>query len=343
MAKSAGNEFEEFKNKSVLHRCQLLLLWFIATFGAPSLAALPQWQPVDSVEFVVGAGPGGGNDNIARKIQKILQERKLVASPINVVNKPGGGGAISLNYLSQRSGTGNIIGITSNTILTNHITNKSPLNYTNLTPISILINEYISFNVKPDSQIKTGKDLVAKLRTDPGSIVVGISTALGNINHIAFATVARAIGADPKKAKVVVFSSSGASITALLGGHVDVVVGPTSIAATHMASGNMRAIAVTSPQRRSGVFSGTPTWKELGVDAVVDNWRGLIAPKDITAAQIAYWDKVLGEMFKTEEWRKEVDANYWDNAAKNSKETEQYLKVQYDEIKKELIELGFAK
>lgn len=334
---------DKSKNRYGLLRSRLFLLWFMAGFGTLAIAASPQWQPADSVEFVVGAGPGGGNDNIARKIQKILQDKKLVVSPINVVNKPGGGGAISLSYLSQRTGMGNFIGISSNTILTNHISKKSPLNYTDLTPISILINEYISFNVKPDSPIKTGKDLVAKLQTDPGSIVVGISTSLGNINHIAFATVARAVGADPKKAKIVVFSSSGASITALLGGHVDIVVGPTSIAAAHLASGNLRAIAVTSPQRRIGVFSAIPTWKELGVDAIVDNWRGLIGPKDMTSAQIAYWDTTLGRMFKTEEWKKEVDANHWDNAAKSSKETEQYLKAQYDDIKNELIELGFAK
>jgi putative tricarboxylic transport membrane protein len=333
----------ELKNRYGLLPARLFLLGFMAGFGTLAIAASPQWQPADNVEFVVGAGAGGGNDNIARKIQKILQEKKLVASPITVVNKPGGGGAISLNYLSQRTGIGNIIAITSNTILTNHINKKSAINYTDLTPLSILINEYISFNVTPDSTIKTGKDLIAKLQASPDSVIVGISSSLGNINHIAFATVARAIGADPRKAKIVVFPSSGASLTALMGGHVDLVVGPTSIAAAHLASGNLRAIAVTSPKRRTGVFSAVPTWKELGVDAIVDNWRGLIGPKDMTAAQIAYWDTTLGKMFKTEDWEKEVEANYWDNAAKNSKETEQYLRAQYADIKRELVELGFVK
>lgn len=331
------------KNRRVLAHALLCSCLLAAGFAPPGLAASPQWQPADNIEIVVGAGPGGGNDNIARKIQKILQDKKLVVSPISVVNKPGGGGAISLSYLGQRAGMGNFVGITSNTILTNHINKKSAINYTDLTPLSILINEYISFNVKPDSEIKTGKDLIARLQTDPGSVVVGISSSLGNINHIAFAAVARAIGADPRKAKVVVFPSSGASLTALMGGHVNIVVGPTSIAATHLASGNLRAIAVTSPKRRTGIFSAVPTWKELGVDAIVDNWRGLIGPKDMTAAQIAYWDTTLGKMFKTEEWEKEVAANYWDNAAKNSNETKQYLKAQYDDIKTELVELGFVK
>jgi putative tricarboxylic transport membrane protein len=314
-----------------------------AGLATSTLAASPQWQPADNIEIVVGAGPGGGNDNTARTIQKILHDKKLVVSPISVVNKPGGGGAIALSYLTQRTGDGSFLGVTSNTMLTNHITKKSLLNYTDLTPISILINEYISFNVKPDSPLKTGKDLIARLKADPGSVVVGISSSLGNINHIAFATVARAVGADPRKAKVVVFSSSGASLTALMGGHVALVVGPTSISARHLESGNLRALAVTSPNRRSGVFSNVPTWKELGVDAIVDNWRGLIGPKDMTAAQINYWDAALARLFQTEEWKKEVEANYWDSAAKNSANSEKFLKAQYDELKQTLAELALAK
>jgi putative tricarboxylic transport membrane protein len=333
----------DWTGRLVSTRILLCSLLSSAGFVLPTLAASPQWQPSDNVEIVVGVGPGGGNDNTARTIQSILQKTKLLVSPIAVVNKPGGGGAIALNYISQHPGSGSFLGLTSNTMLTNNITKKNPLNYTDLTPISILINEYIAFSVGPGSTIKTGKDLVARLQMNPDGVIVGISTSLGNINHIAFAAVARAVGADPKKSRIVVFQSSGDSLTALMGGHVDLVVGPTSISARHLESGSMRVLAVTSPKRRSGVLSAVPTWKELGVDAVVDNWRGLIGPKDMTAAQIAYWDDTLAKLFRTEEWRKEVDTNYWDNAAMSSKESAQYLKAQYDELKRALVELALVK
>lgn len=307
------------------------------------MAAAPAWQPDKNVELVVGAGAGGGNDNIARTIQSILQKKNYVSAPVTVVNKPGGGGAISLAYIQQHAGRGHVIGISSNTMLTNHIAGKTQVGPADLTPLAILINEYISFNVQADSPLRSGKELVAKMKANPAEVVVGISSALGNINHIAFAVVAREAGIDPKKAKVVVFKSSGASMTALMGGHVHLVVGPVSIAGRHAGSGKIRALAVTAPQRRGGELAEVPTWKELGVDAVVDNWRGVIGPKGMPAQEVAYWDSVFGRLFKADDWQKQVEQNYWDNAALTSRDAAKYLDGQYGELKKALVELELVK
>lgn len=320
---------------------------FLAALAAVLLIAGPAsaqgWKPEPFVEIVVGAGPGGGNDNTARTIQKILQEKGLVSAPVNVINKPGAGGVIAFTYLNQHARQGNYLGVTSNTLLTNHITKRSPLSHGHFTPLAILINEYMAFNVKADSPIRTGKDLVARLKADPNSVVLGISSVLGNINHISFATLARDIGVDPKKVKTVVFKSSGESITALLGGHVDLVVGPTSIAARYLESGQLRTLAVTSARRRPGAFADTPTWKELGVAAVIDNWRGVIGAKGMTPHQIAFWDGAFRKVFELEDWKKDVERNYWDNAALLSGESARYLDAQYDELKRTLIDLDMAK
>jgi len=314
-----------------------------AAVGAAGVAGAQEWRPDRPVELVVGAGAGGGNDNIARTIQKILQQNKLVDVPINVVNKPGAGGAISIAYIQQNAGKGNFIAVGSNTLLTNHITKKGTVNPAELTPLAILINEYIAFNVKGDSPIKDAKELIAKLKADPGSVVLGISSALGNINHIAFATVAREAGIDPRKVKTVVFNSSGASITALMGGHIDLVVGPVSIAARRAKTGEIRALAVTAPTRRSGALASIPTWKELGIDAVVDNWRGIIGPTGMPPQEVAYWDRVFERMFQQEEWKKNVERNFWDNAALTSRESAKYLDATYLQLKRALAELNLAK
>ena len=328
------------RNVRLTTACMVLALFTGVATAIP--AAAQGWKPEPFVEIVVGAGPGGGNDNTARTVQKILQEKRIVTVPINVINKAGAGGAIALNYLNQHRGHGEYLGLTSNTLLTNHITGKSPLGYGDFTPLAILINEYMAFTVKGDSPIKTGRDLIARLKKDPGSLVLGISSVLGNINHISFATVAREIGIDPKAVKTVAFKSSGQSITALLGGHVDLVVGPTSIAAPYLQSGQLRTLAVTSGKRRPGVFVAVPTWKELGVAAVIDNWRGVIGPKEITQQQIAFWDNAFRTLFQQDEWKKDVERNYWDSAALLSKDSAKYLESQYRELRRALVELEMA-
>ena len=318
----------------------VVLAVMACAFAAPGLAQT--WKPEKPVEIIIGTTPGGPQDRTGRLIQKILQEQKLVPAPINVVNKPGGGGAIAVTYMQQNAGKSNVIGVSSNTLLTNHITKKNSPNPADITPLAILINEYIAFNVKADSPIQSGKDLVARLKADPTSVVLGISTALGNINHIAFAAVAREAGFDPKKVKTVVFNSSGASITALMGGHIDLVVGPVSIAGRYVESGQIRTLGITAPTRRSGTLAAVPTWKELGLDAIVDNWRGVIGPKGMPPQQVAYWDQAFRRMFERDEWKKDLEQNYWDNAALVSRESARYLDATYKELKRTLTELDLA-
>jgi putative tricarboxylic transport membrane protein len=321
----------------------------LAVVAAPVLGidAVNAWAqtrgPDRPVELVVGAGPGGGNDNIARTVQRILQQNKIIDVPITVVNKPGGGGAIAIAYIQQNAAKGNFIAIGSNTLLTNHITRKNAVNPGELTPLAILINEYISFNVRGGSPIKDARDLISRLKQDPGSLVLGISSALGNINHIAFATVAREAGIDPLKVKTVVFNSSGASLTALMGGHIDLVVGPVSIAARRTEGGEIRALAFTAPTRRSGALASIPTWKEVGIDAVVDNWRGIVGPGGMPAQEVAYWDRAFGRLFEHEEWKTTLEQNHWDNAALTSRESEKYLARTYADLKRALGALGMVK
>ncbi|MBI3044244.1 MAG: tripartite tricarboxylate transporter substrate binding protein [Betaproteobacteria bacterium] len=301
------------------------------------------WAPTEAVEIVVAASPGGGNDNIARVMQKIMQNERLVEAPLNVVNKPGAGGAIAFGYVGERKGNGHYVAVASNTLLTSHIAGISKLHYADLTPLAVMINEYIGFVVKPDSPLRDGRDLVARLKSDPAGVTFGMASALGNINHIAIGTVARAAGIDPKKLKIVVFRGSGQVMTAALGGHVDVAVGPPSVAARHVEAGKLRVLAITSPKRLGGVLAEAPTWKELGLDALVVNWRGVLGPGGLNGSQTAFWDRVFSRLARTEAWNERLRKSLWENAYLGSRETQQYLKTQYDDLKQALTDLGFAR
>ena len=118
-------------------------------------ACAQSWSPQKNVEIVVGSAPGGSNDKTGRTVEKILSEKKLVPSTITVNNKPGGGGNISLTYVSQKTGDAHFLAVATPSLLTNHIVGQASLNYTDFTPIASLFNDYIVFAVNPDSPIKS--------------------------------------------------------------------------------------------------------------------------------------------------------------------------------------------
>lgn len=301
------------------------------------------WQPDRNVEIVINTAPGSGQDSTGRLIQKILQDRKAVPTSITVVNKPGGGGAIAYGYLQSHAANGHFVSIASKSLLTNHISGRSQVTYSDLTPMAILFDEYITVAVKADSPIKSGREIIERLKKDPGALSFGVATSLGNPNHQGIAKALKVSGIDLKKTKTPVFQSGGQAITALLGGHVDAVPGSVGLMRKHLEAGTIRIVAVAAPQRVGGLFANVPTWKEQGADAVVSNWRGLIGPPGMTTAQLAYWDNALKQLSQTDAWKKELADNNWDNEYKTSAETKKYMDAEYAELKAFLMELELVK
>jgi putative tricarboxylic transport membrane protein len=310
--------------------------------AVPSAHAQPAWKPEKNVEIIVGTSPGGPQDHAGRMLQKVLQESRAVEVPISVENKPGGGGAVALAHLSQRTGASTIM-INAPTMLNNQITGKSTLPYTDFTALAVLGIEYECIAVRADSPLKSGKDLVERLKKDPAALSVSIGTSLGNSGHLAFALAMKAAGVDIKKLKTVAFNSAGDGTTALLGGHIDLASTPPSAVLQHVQTGKLRVLAITAPQRAHGELANVPTWKELGVNSTHEVWRGVIGPKGMTRAQIAFWDEALGKVVKTDAWKKDLEQSQIENIYRNSTETPKYLKTQYEESRGILTDLGLAK
>ena len=105
----------------------------------------------------------------------------------------------------------------------------------------------------------------------------------GGVDHIMAALFAGAAGADAAKVNYVPFSGGGESLAAILGGKVTAGISGYGEYEGQIKAGKLRAIGVTSPQRLPGV--DVPTFKEQGIDLVITNWRSVVAPPGITAAQ----------------------------------------------------------
>jgi putative tricarboxylic transport membrane protein len=307
-------------------------------------ASAPEWKPDKRVEMVVPSGAGGGNDRLLRIVQKTMQERKLADVPLTVVNKPGAGQVVGVAYLNQQPPDGHHIGIVSVSFMTNYITGRSPIGPNDLTPIAHLFGEYVGFAVRPDSKIRTGKDLLAMLEADPNSISAAMSGGgAGNHNHLALATVTSAVGGDIRKLKTVSYPSGRDATMALLGAHVDLAVAPAATLLPQVQSGQVRMIAITAPKRLEGPFAQVPTWSELGAKAIVSNWRVIVAPRDTAPQPVAYWEKVIARVVETEDWKKMLEQDALTSDFMGSAETRKYLSSQYEELRALLTTLGLAK
>ena len=306
-------------------------------------AAAPSWKPDQLVEIIVGTAPGSGPDRSARFIQSYWQQSKLVDAQTAVVNKPGPSSTISGLYIHKFEGNGHHVLLSGKAIITSDIAGRLPFRYTDLTPITHYLDEYIGVAVKADSPIKSGRDLIERLKKDPAAHSVGVATSIGNANHQAVAAAMKTAGIDIRKMRNVIFSSGGAAITAMLGGHVDIV--PVSIGSYvgELQAGRVRVIAVSAPRRLSGVFADVPTWREQGADSVTSVWRGAFGSRNLTPAQIAYWEQVFQRMIASPEWQKEIESTYGVSEFMGSAKTRKFMEQDHASERAFLMELGLIR
>ncbi len=301
------------------------------------------WSPQKNVEIVVPAAPGGTNDKLARQMERTLGSSKAVSTSLTVVHKAGAGGQLAFAYLGAHAADAHYLLIAAPTLLTGHVTGMSKMNHNDLTPIASIFNDHMVFSVNAASAIKSGKDLMAKMRSEPQSMTFGFTSALGNHHHIAAGLFMKRIGAGVRDLKPVVFKGSAEAVTALLGGHIEFVSTGAANAAPHAATGKLRVVGVTAPQRLPGAMASVPTWKEQGIDLVYGSWRTVFAPKGISPEQTAYWENALRRVSETAEWKAELERYYWSDYFVSGAALRKSLDKEYADMRAVLIELGLVK
>lgn len=318
--------------------------WLIATVLSHAAAhAQPAWKPERAVEIVVGTAVGSAPDRTARLMQDILRSKKLLAVPSTVMNRTGAGGALGWAFLNQHPGDAHYVMIAAGNLSVAHLTGASTISYRDLTTIAMLFHEYVAFTVRADSPLKDGRELLAQLRKDPASASIAVSSVTGSATHIAAALALKAGGVDIKKMRTVVFDSAGKSMSAVLGGHVDVVAGSLSISLAQVRNGKARIVGYSAPRRLTGALADISTWRELGADMEFSNYRGIVAPRGLTAAQIGYWEALFAEVDKDEQWRADLEKNNLDREYLRSDAARKYLDKLSVPIRAVLDDLGLLK
>jgi putative tricarboxylic transport membrane protein len=279
-----------------------------AGFSLTSAQAQQSDYPSREIQLMIPFAPGGGVDLFGRTVARVLNDEKIVNRRIQVVNKPGAGGATGMAELVARKGDPYILLGIAIHVHTTPLTMGTKHSYKDLTPIAKLFSEYQMMVVRTESPIKSIKEVEAALRKDVGSLKVGGASA-GGADHMTVAKFAKAIGGDPSKLTYVAYSG-GESNAAILGGHVDVGMGGLDLMDL-VEGGKMRVLAVSAPARLSGRFKAVPTFVEQGYDVVNPNWRGIFGPPGMPPAVVQYWRSSLTKMVQTKAWKAELEKNQW--------------------------------
>jgi putative tricarboxylic transport membrane protein len=310
------------------------LLWAPAGFAAGF--------PERPVEMVVAGSAGGGLDLTGRALENALREAKLFPQTFVIKNVGGAGGNVARTQVNQKKGDGHMLYVESNRIYVNRIVGTTQLTHKDVTPIGRLITEYVAWVVRADSPYKSPKDILDQLKNNPEAVTFGVGTVPSN-DQMNILRPVMASGIDPKKIKVVSFKSGGDLMIQLLGGHIPVISTGLSEAIEQVKAGKVRVIAVSAPSPLPGDLAKVPTWRSLGIDVAILHWRGVFAPPGIPKEVVAYWDKALGQMVKTDAWKQQLEKHGWFDAYADSATFRKDLDAEekiYTEI---LTDLGMAK
>jgi putative tricarboxylic transport membrane protein len=286
-----------------------LVLGAAGALVVPTVLAQPASFPSRPIEFVVHTSPGGGTDVIARIVSEILTREKLINQPINVINRPGGAGAIAYTYFKGKRGDPHtIMTVASMTLLVQTTRPEMAMGLDNFTPLAFLAQDPQAVMVAADSPYKTLKDLVEAGRREPNSLSASVASPGGTARMLLW-LIERETGA---RYKMVSFKSGADAILPVMGGHTQFSTENISEGHGAVEGKKLRVLAVSSARRLSAV-PDAPTLKELGYDIHVGTGRGFAMPADVPKEAASRMEANLQRVYNNPAWKEHAERSLYEN------------------------------
>ncbi|MEN6411530.1 MAG: tripartite tricarboxylate transporter substrate binding protein [Veillonellales bacterium] len=240
-------------------------------------AAKTTKYPGKPITIIVPFSVGGGLDLAARALEK--GAAKQLGQPLIVVNKPGGAGAVGWNELAGSSPDGYTIGMVAADMLCLPLYDSTKYNYpTALEPLAQVSAVPMVIAIQTGQPWQTLDELIAYGKSHPGQLKFGHG-GVGSFPHVIGELFGEAAGI---KMEQVPFRGAGEVTTALLGGHVQLIVVNPMVVKEHVRNGTVKVLAVTGEKRlKEPLLADVPTFKEQGLNVMLNNWYGVAAPKDL--------------------------------------------------------------
>ncbi len=265
----------------------------------------PEMKPYGSLEWVSASSIGGGYGTTAIAVGDAMKKEGLLKDYTVTYrsNAP-----LGLGYFYDQKARKDLLIITGFAMPGGLATNGSKLSITTATPIAGIMREAEAFVVPTSSKYKTINDLLADIKANPKTVAIGGGN-YGGVDHVTVATLAATVGVKATDLNYIPYSGAGPLVPDVIGGRVAVGVAGTSEFASYVAAGKMRVLAVTSPKPLKAMKGKTLV--QQGVDLTFGNWRGILAPADLPAADLLNTLKVMDAFHSTPSWKETLVAKSW--------------------------------
>ncbi len=285
------------------------------------------------------AAPGGGWDQTARVLQRVLAEIEPATS-VQVDNIPGAAGTIGLaRFVQSERGNPHALLVTGLVMVSGVITNASPVSLSDATPIARLTGETEVIVVPSASPHQTLTDLLDAFKRDPGGVSWGGGSA-GGTDDLLVRLLAEQVGLPASRVNYIAFSGGGAALAAVLSGQLTAAVSGYGEFAGQIAAGQLRPLAISAAARVPGI--NAPTLREAGVALDLANWRAIVAPPGLSDAERDALIARVTRMAGSTAWQQALTLNGWDDLFLPGADFRQFLLAEQARVEAVLRRLAAA-
>ena len=260
------------------------------------LARAQDKYPSRPIEFVVPWGPGGGADQLARRVGKLL-EADLKAS-IPVINVPGATGNTGMAKLLSAPPDGHTMAILIGDTLAT-VAGGGRWKLADVVPLGVMIRQPSGLFVKTDSKYKTLQDLLADARNNEVKVAI---LGFGSADEI----LINQINAKGAKLRMVPFASPGERYSSILGGHADVLIEQAGDIRSFLDGKQMRPLVFFADAPAAG-FTAIPLAKDSGFAITINQFRSIVVRAGTDPKQVAILSAALEKVARSSDFVKYLE------------------------------------
>jgi putative tricarboxylic transport membrane protein len=292
--------------------------------------------------MIIPNSPGGGYDQTGREAVAVMEADDITGGSFTVDNIVGAGGAGAMTSLMGRAGDENTMMTVGLGVVGSTYSFASEYDVSDGTPLAQLMSEPEGILVAADSPYETVEDLAEAWRADPGSIAIGGGSSPGGPDHLFPMQLAAELGIDPNDVNYVSYDGGGPLTSALLGDKIGVGFSGLAEFAGYVEDGDLRVLAVSGEERYpdGSQFADVPTLTESEIDLVFLNWRGVLAPPEISEERTEELIGYLETMHDSPGWQAALEEYGWTDDFKTGDDFARFIDEQDQRVSGTLEELG---